>query len=156
MTQFKIKTKRFRFQQLDRLLREIINRREEILIKTVRVKESDTWSYCSILPAIFEEEIIYYEEFDQYQGEWVLITKASNEVKIYQDYYGSCSGCDFLEDYKVEMRNGGGEEYGKHFREINEDDEIFYEFNEVGIAYFKEKSYFCPQKIKSNEHRYIR
>lgn len=40
------------------------------------------------------QEVIWYEMFGGYQGEWVLIAKDKKNFYIYKDWYGSCSGCD--------------------------------------------------------------
>ena len=61
-------------------------------------------SYNEIICEVNNELEIYYETYDRYQGEWLLITFTQewsdnkyNEFKMYKDYYGSCSGCDAYE-----------------------------------------------------------
>ena len=43
------------------------------------------------------QEVIWWEKFGGYQGEWVLIAKDKKNFYIYKDWYGSCSGCDSFE-----------------------------------------------------------
>ena len=45
------------------------------------------------------ENELFFEMFGEYQGEWLLITEKDGTVKIYKDYFGSCSGCDALVDF---------------------------------------------------------
>jgi len=41
------------------------------------------------------EEVLYYNKFGSYQGEWVLFTYGKDHrYRIYEGSYGSCSGCD--------------------------------------------------------------
>lgn len=40
------------------------------------------------------QDLILYQEFGSYQGEWLMLTKNEKEYFVYKDYYGSCSGCD--------------------------------------------------------------
>lgn len=41
-------------------------------------------------------ELIYYNQYGSYQGEWLLVTfdPISKEYYIWKGWYGSCSGCD--------------------------------------------------------------
>lgn len=47
-----------------------------------------------------DQEILYYQEFGSYQGEWILFSCNEDQYFIYKGYYGSCSGCD---DYEAEL-----------------------------------------------------
>ena len=44
------------------------------------------------------QNVIYFEEFGSYQGEWILVSCKDDHYYIYVDCYGSCSGCDYLLD----------------------------------------------------------
>jgi len=43
------------------------------------------------------QEVVKYETFGSYQGEWLMISKDKENYYIYRDSYGSCSGCDSYE-----------------------------------------------------------
>lgn len=43
------------------------------------------------------QEVLLYEQFGSYQGEWLMLAKGADTYFIYKDYYGSCSGCDSYE-----------------------------------------------------------
>jgi hypothetical protein len=43
------------------------------------------------------QEVLIFEMFGSYQGEWVMISKDESNYYIYKDWYGSCSGCDAYE-----------------------------------------------------------
>ena len=42
-------------------------------------------------------EVIAYEEFGSYQGDWLAKVRKDGETFWLRDYYGSCSGCDAFE-----------------------------------------------------------
>jgi hypothetical protein len=45
-----------------------------------------------------DEEVLYYNKFGSYQGEWILFTYTQDHhYKLYRGSYGSCSGCDHFE-----------------------------------------------------------
>ena len=46
---------------------------------------------------------LLYQRFGDYQGEWMLFAVGGpdDEYAIYRDWYGSCSGCDALEQHGV-------------------------------------------------------
>ena len=51
-----------------------------------------------ILEDAFEVEWIVCEMEDDYQGEWWAVFKMVNRIHVMNGYFGSCSGCDDLED----------------------------------------------------------
>lgn len=53
-------------------------------------------SYADVA-ALRGERVLLFQQFGDYQGEWVLFSLAGNEYKIWRGYYGSCSGCDDLQ-----------------------------------------------------------
>lgn len=56
------------------------------------------YSSYDIVARARKQTPIYYEEFGSYRGEWILVSCDDENYYIYKDYYGSCSGCDSLED----------------------------------------------------------
>lgn len=44
-----------------------------------------------------QEELIIYETYWSYSWTRILVTEKDDEVRIYKDYYGSCSACDSYE-----------------------------------------------------------
>lgn len=51
----------------------------------------------SIIAWANEEKLVLLQQFGSYQGEWLMLTKAPAEYKVYKGWYGSCSGCDSYE-----------------------------------------------------------
>lgn len=43
------------------------------------------------------EQLVLYQQFGSYQGEWLMLTKGDGQYLVYKDWYGSCSGCDAYE-----------------------------------------------------------
>ena len=68
-------------------------------------------NYGEVLAAILKGELIEYKEIGSYQGDYFAVIKLtesvyygeSREITRYFTYagsYGSCSGCDWLEDVR--------------------------------------------------------
>lgn len=53
--------------------------------------------YSTAIAYANKQEIVYYQRFGSYQGEWILVTRNDENYYIYKDWYGSCSGCDNYE-----------------------------------------------------------
>lgn len=66
-------------------------------------------SYGDLLAKVKGLELVSYDEDGGYQGEYMAVLKDDNRLFYYTGYYGSCSGCDFLED--VRDWNTGEVEY---------------------------------------------
>lgn len=43
------------------------------------------------------QEPLFFRQYGSYQGEWLLVSRDSENYFIYKDGFGSCSGCDSLE-----------------------------------------------------------
>ncbi len=62
-------------------------------------------------------EVIEFQEFGSYQGEWLALVKYDGEIGVVDGCYGSCSGCDAFEsefgygEYDHEKLKGFGEAY---------------------------------------------
>lgn len=53
-------------------------------------------TYEDILKDICEE-VYCYEEFGSYQGDWFAKVKYNGKICWIHGWYGSCSGCDWLQ-----------------------------------------------------------
>jgi hypothetical protein len=54
----------------------------------------------TIIAWVKNQEVVAYKRFgDEYEGDWVLVSKDKDNYYIYKDYYGSCSHCDPLENF---------------------------------------------------------
>lgn len=42
-------------------------------------------------------EVLEYEEFGSYQGEWLALVRVGGVLGVAEGSYGSCSGCDSFE-----------------------------------------------------------
>lgn len=61
-------------------------------IKTFKVSD-----YGDMFAKVLNMDLIHYSEYGGYSGSWIGILKDEDRVFFYLDYYGSCSGCDWLE-----------------------------------------------------------
>lgn len=57
-------------------------------------------NYGEVLAAVNNMELVSFEEDGGYQGEYLAVLKDDDRLFYYIDSYGSCSGCDWLEDVK--------------------------------------------------------
>lgn len=65
---------------------------------TDRVPKPDDYTCVATIRG---QEIVYYEQFGSYKGDWVMIAFKDDTYFIYKDYYGSCPGCDSLEAHHL-------------------------------------------------------
>lgn len=40
---------------------------------------------------------IFYKEYGEYNGAWIMVAIDKDTVYVYKDWYGTCSGCDSLQ-----------------------------------------------------------
>ena len=57
-------------------------------------------NYGEVLAAVNNMELISFNEDGGYQGDYLVVLKDDNRLFYYIDSYGSCSGCDWLEDVR--------------------------------------------------------
>lgn len=62
--------------------------------KHTTIKVSD---YGDMLSQVFDAELVAYQEYGSYQGEYLAVLNEKGIYKFYMDSYGSCSGCDWIE-----------------------------------------------------------
>lgn len=72
-------------------------------------------------------EVLAFETFGSYQGDWFAKVRYEGEVFWLRDYYGSCSGCDAFEadvgyswGIPEEEYNAKVAEFGKRYLEPSE------------------------------------
>jgi hypothetical protein len=67
--------------------------------KETKIKVED---YGDMFAKLNDMELVSYETDGGYQGEYkiILLDKKTDRLFYYFDYYGSCSGCDWLEAEK--------------------------------------------------------
>lgn len=58
-------------------------------------------NYGDMLAQINQLELIYYKEVGDYSGEYLAILADDERMFIYKGSFGSCSGCDWLEDNQI-------------------------------------------------------
>lgn len=58
----------------------------------------DVDNYGELLAAVNQMTLISYKEYGSYQGDYVALLADDDRMFVYQDSFGSCSGCDWLED----------------------------------------------------------
>lgn len=54
-------------------------------------------NYGELAEQVLNRKCIAYVEFGSYQGEYVVVLDDGDDIQLYKGYYGSCSGCDWLE-----------------------------------------------------------
>src|SRR5690242_19089687 len=62
---------------------------------TVRFRASN---YGEVLAVINDLELVSYDTDGGYQGEYLVVLKDDHRLFYFLGSYGSCSGCDWLED----------------------------------------------------------
>lgn len=65
--------------------------------KTTKFKVED---YGDMLAKVFNADLVAYQRYGSYQGTYLAVLDENGTYKFYVDYYGSCSGCDWLESEK--------------------------------------------------------
>lgn len=53
--------------------------------------------YGDMIAKILDMELITYKQVGSYQGDYFAVLKDKEDIVIYRGYYGSCTGCDWLE-----------------------------------------------------------
>ena len=53
--------------------------------------------YGELAEWYLKKKLLAYVEFGSYQGEYIVVIDDGDDVLLYKGYYGSCSGCDWLE-----------------------------------------------------------
>lgn len=48
------------------------------------------------------QDVLYYQTFGSYQGEWIMLSRDKEQYFVWKGSFGSCSGCD---SYKAEIRD---------------------------------------------------
>lgn len=43
------------------------------------------------------QQVLFYQEFGSYQGEWFCLARKDDLYYLYEGWYGSCSGCDDIQ-----------------------------------------------------------
>jgi|SRR5665213_324404 len=76
-------------------------------------------NYGEFLARVLDGILISYKEYSHYNGDYVAIIEKDHDWLIYKGYYGSCSGCDFLEGTRLFSE----EDYGKFEEYSDEQDE---------------------------------
>jgi hypothetical protein len=54
-------------------------------------------NYADVLAVAYDLEVISFDDDGGYQGEYLAILTDGERLFYFIDYYGSCSGCDWLE-----------------------------------------------------------
>lgn len=56
--------------------------------------------YGDVLAVAYDLERVSYEESGDYQGEYLAVLKDKDRLFYFTGYFGSCPGCDWLEDVR--------------------------------------------------------
>lgn len=70
-------------------------------------------NYGELLAQVNDMELVSFETDNGYQGDYCAVLTDGERLFYYVDSYGSCSGCDWLED---EDGYSSDEKYGKYYK----------------------------------------
>lgn len=70
-------------------------------------------NYGELMAQVNGHELVSYETDNGYQGDYCVVLSDGERLFYYIDSYGSCSGCDWLED---EDGYSNDEKYGKQYK----------------------------------------
>lgn len=73
-------------------------------------------NYGEMLALVNDLELVSFEEDGGYQGEYLAVLKDEERLFYYIGSYGSCSGCDWLEDENDYETNEMGKAYGISYK----------------------------------------
>lgn len=68
-------------------------------------------NYGELLAQVNDMKLVSFKTEDSYQGEYCAVLTDGERLFYYVDYYGSCSGCDWLEDESDYESNEEGKRY---------------------------------------------
>lgn len=80
-------------------------------------------------------EILAWEEFGSYQGDYAAIVKSGSNIGFVVIGYGSCSGCDELQACDWPWWNNGSEETKKRFEKADQEIRSLFEGIERSIVW---------------------
>ena len=63
------------------------------ITKTIKVED-----YGDMLAKIFDMELVTIQYYGLFDGDYLVVLNDKGIYKFYIDAFGSCSGCDWLED----------------------------------------------------------
>lgn len=72
-------------------------------------------NYGQMLAEIQGKKLISYDTFGSCQGDWLASIDCGENIEIWKGYYGSCSGCDWIENEKNYETNEISEKKIKEF-----------------------------------------
>lgn len=74
-----------------------------------KAKTIEVENYGDMLAQINNMDLIDFRERGSYQGEYLATMVDGDRIFFFQDSYGSCSGCDWLEDEAIGYKDHGYE-----------------------------------------------
>lgn len=77
-------------------------------------------NYGEMIAAYTGGTLWSYEEYGDYQGDYVAVIYKGSNLLFYKGTYGSYSGCDWLQDYDEEIADEDVEEYMKDVKSFIE------------------------------------
>lgn len=98
----------------------------------------------SVLAEVKNQDKIFYKEYGSYQGEWILITSDKDNLYLYKDWYGSCSGCDGLQAEDFE-----------YFKDYSPKDKKVLNFFNNYHPYLTIEKYMAKQMISNQTFSFI-
>jgi len=75
-------------------------------------------NYGSLLAFATGKELLLYETFGSYSGDYIAILKGENGIEIWKGTYGSCSGCDTLQAIQGYSDESPSDEQVKDYMEL--------------------------------------
>jgi hypothetical protein len=70
--------------------------------------------YGDFISKALKKKLVAYECFGSYSGEWIAVLEDGDNYEFWKGSYGSCSGCDDLENWDYEVPE---DRVGSYFEE---------------------------------------
>lgn len=85
---------------------------------------------------IKNEDIIFFEKFGDYSGAFLLVTEKEGIIRVYKDYFGSCSACDGIGMLRYDL-----------YDKIYEDNISDKKYNKIVKEFFEKYTPFLTRDI---------
>jgi len=72
--------------------------------------------YGDLISQITNSDLVFFRREGNYSGDYFIVTSIDDIYFFYRGYFGSCSGCDFLESEDVFLSDEEFKEVGKTIR----------------------------------------
>jgi len=68
--------------------------------KINNMEKKEIYGYGELLAYALDKKLLAYSTYGSYSGDYIAILDSGDNIEIWKGYYGSCSGCDWIEAQK--------------------------------------------------------